>query len=157
MPRKVFTQEFKETAVRLARRPGVSVEQAAIFIQSPLLFGKDAAQFFQHEEPTPLGHHHIENQQIGVFAFGHCQALIAVAGLYFTLFQRDGKRFRMISWMYVVSLAILWAAKGRAYYLAGAYPMIYATGSVWVERSLAGASKSMRAAAQSAICGRGIS
>lgn len=29
MPRKVFTQEFKETAVRLARRPGVSVENIA--------------------------------------------------------------------------------------------------------------------------------
>jgi transposase len=29
MPRKVFTQEFKETAIRLARRPGVSVERVA--------------------------------------------------------------------------------------------------------------------------------
>jgi transposase len=29
MPRKVFTQEFKESAVRLAGRPGVSVENVA--------------------------------------------------------------------------------------------------------------------------------
>ena len=29
MPRKVFTQEFKQTAVRLAQRPGVSVESVA--------------------------------------------------------------------------------------------------------------------------------
>ena len=29
MPRKVFTHEFKESAVRLAHRPGVSVERVA--------------------------------------------------------------------------------------------------------------------------------
>ena len=62
--------------------------------------------------------------------------LIALAGLYFTLFTQDGKRFRMLAWMYVIPLAIFVIAKGRAYYLAPAYPMLYAAGSVWIEQHL---------------------
>jgi hypothetical protein len=38
--------------------------------------------------------------------------------------------------MYVVPLLLFVIAKGRAYYLAGAYPMLYAAGSVWGERWL---------------------
>jgi len=60
-----------------------------------------------------------------------------LAGLYFTLFSRNGKRYRMLAWMYLTPLAIFVIAKGRAYYLAAAYPMLYAAGSVWGERVLA--------------------
>jgi hypothetical protein len=35
--------------------------------------------------------------------------------------------------MYVVPLALFVAMKGRDYYLAPAYPMLYAAGAVWVE------------------------
>lgn len=38
--------------------------------------------------------------------------------------------------MYVVPLIFFVAAKGRGYYLAGAYPMLYAAGSVWGEQWL---------------------
>jgi hypothetical protein len=38
--------------------------------------------------------------------------------------------------MYVVPLLLLVIAKGRGYYLAGAYPMLYAAGSVWAEQRL---------------------
>ena len=64
----------------------------------------------------------------GVFVF--------LAGLYYTLISRDGKRYRMIAWMYLVPLALFLIAKGRAYYLAGAYPMLYAAGSVWIVQAL---------------------
>ena len=61
---------------------------------------------------------------------------LALAGLYFALFSRDGKRFRMLGWMYLIPLALFMIAKGRAYYLAAAYPMLYAAGSVWLEQML---------------------
>ncbi|HEY1422372.1 MAG TPA: glycosyltransferase family 39 protein [Candidatus Acidoferrum sp.] len=57
-------------------------------------------------------------------------------GMYFALISRDGKRFRMLGWMYLVPLTLFLAAKGRAYYLAAAYPMMYAAGAVYLEKTL---------------------
>jgi len=39
----------------------------------------------------------------------------------------------MLGWMYIVPLLLFVVGKGRWYYLAGAYPMLYAAGSVWGE------------------------
>jgi len=39
--------------------------------------------------------------------------------------------------MYVIPLGIFVIAKGRGYYLVGAYPMLYAAGSVWGEQWMA--------------------
>lgn len=60
-----------------------------------------------------------------------------IAGLWFYLFSREGRRYRMLGWMYVVPLVVFVVAKGRAYYLAAAYPMLYAAGAAWGERWLA--------------------
>jgi len=60
-----------------------------------------------------------------------------IAGLYFYLFSPQGKRFRMLGWMYVIPLLLFVVLKGRGYYLAAAYPMLYAAGSVWSEQWLA--------------------
>ena len=60
-----------------------------------------------------------------------------IAGLYFCLLSTKGKPFRMLGWMYVVPLILLLLAKGRGYYLAPAYPMLYAAGSTWGEQWLA--------------------
>lgn len=60
-----------------------------------------------------------------------------MAGLYFCLVSREGKRFRMLGWMYVVPLLLFIVAKGRDYYFAPVYPMLYAAGSVWGGRRLA--------------------
>ena len=65
---------------------------------------------------------------LGIFVF--------LAGLYYTLFSRDGKRFRMLGWMYLIPLALFVVAKGRFYYLAAAYPMLYSAGGVWIEQKL---------------------
>jgi len=59
---------------------------------------------------------------------------LAVAGLWFCFFSGEGKRYRMLGWMYAVPLALLLAMRGRDYYLAPAYPMLYAAGAVWMER-----------------------
>ena len=61
---------------------------------------------------------------------------LALAGLYYCLIASAGRRFRMLGWMYAVPLLLFVIAKGRAYYLAGAYPMLYAAGSVWGEQRL---------------------
>jgi 4-amino-4-deoxy-L-arabinose transferase-like glycosyltransferase len=62
---------------------------------------------------------------------------IWLAGLYSYLFSPKFKRFRMLGWMYVIPLLLFVIAKGRGYYLAPAYPMLYAAGSVWGEQWLA--------------------
>lgn len=59
---------------------------------------------------------------------------LVVAGLYFYLFSQPGRRFRPIAWMYLLPLVIFVVARGRGYYLAGAYPMLYAAGAIWLER-----------------------
>jgi len=62
---------------------------------------------------------------------------LALAGLYYYFFAREGKRFRMLGWMYVVTLLLFMVAKGRSYYMGPAYPMLYAAGAVWGEGWLA--------------------
>lgn len=62
--------------------------------------------------------------------------LLFLTGLYYTVISHDGKRFRMLAWMYLIPLTLFLMAKGRAYYLAAAYPMMYAAGSVWLEGTL---------------------
>ncbi len=46
------------------------------------------------------------------------------------------RRYRMLAWMYLVPLALFFFAKGRGYYMAGAYPMLLAMGAGTAERWL---------------------
>jgi hypothetical protein len=62
---------------------------------------------------------------------------LALAGLWYCFFSRQGRRFHLIGWMYVVALVIFTLAKGRGYYLAAGYPMLFAAGSTWAEQELA--------------------
>jgi Dolichyl-phosphate-mannose-protein mannosyltransferase len=59
-----------------------------------------------------------------------------LAGLYFYLLAPQGRRYRALGWMFVVPLALLFVARGRFYYMAPAYPMLLAAGTVWWERWL---------------------
>ena len=60
-----------------------------------------------------------------------------LAGLWFVFARPEGKRWRMLGWMYVVTLVFLMALRGRDYYLAPAYPMLIAAGAAWSETRLA--------------------
>jgi hypothetical protein len=62
---------------------------------------------------------------------------IWIAGLRWYLFLPAGKPYRTLGWMYIVPLALFIVAKGRDYYLAATYPMLYAAGAVWAERWIA--------------------
>ena len=61
---------------------------------------------------------------------------LALAGLYYFFFK-NGRRFRMLAWMYLIPLALFLIAQGRGYYLAPAYPMLYAAGAVFLDDWLA--------------------
>ena len=58
-------------------------------------------------------------------------APLALAGL--IAFLRD-RHYRMLAWMYLIPLALFFLAKGRGYYMAGAYPMLLAMGAAAGER-----------------------
>jgi hypothetical protein len=62
---------------------------------------------------------------------------IWVSGVYFYFFSPAGQRFRALGWMYIVPLLFFVIAKGRGYYLAAAYPMLYAAGAVLLDQWLA--------------------
>lgn len=61
---------------------------------------------------------------------------LAAAGLYFFFFTEHGRPFRLLCWAYIFTLLLFVVAKGRNYYLAPAYPMLYAGGAVWLEEWL---------------------
>jgi 4-amino-4-deoxy-L-arabinose transferase-like glycosyltransferase len=69
------------------------------------------------------------------------------AGLWYLFAREDGKRYRMLGWMYVLALAGLMAARGRDYYLSPAYPMLIACGAAYVE----GRMRSLRIAWQQTV------
>jgi Dolichyl-phosphate-mannose-protein mannosyltransferase len=59
---------------------------------------------------------------------------LAGAGLWFYFFEE--KRYRIMGWMYLVPLIMLVVLRGRDYYQAPGYPMLYAAGAVWAERKI---------------------
>jgi len=60
-------------------------------------------------------------------------ALVWMAGIGFLLFHRQGKRYRALGVTYFVFLAVMMVLKGKDYYLAPIYPMLYAAGGVFWE------------------------
>ena len=57
-----------------------------------------------------------------------------LAGLGFYLFAREGRPYRALGWVYVVLFVLFAALNSRFYFLAPAYPMLFAAGGVAVER-----------------------
>src|SRR5438093_2977758 len=57
-----------------------------------------------------------------------------VAGLLWVFGSRDGGRYRAIGIIYLVTLAEFLLLHGKSYYLAPAYPMLFAAGGVAAER-----------------------
>jgi hypothetical protein len=58
---------------------------------------------------------------------------IWVAGIYFFLVSNQGKKYKMLVWIYIIALVIYLLMKGKSYYLAPAYPVLLAGGSVIIE------------------------
>jgi hypothetical protein len=77
---------------------------------------------------------------------------LCLAGLYFYFLSPAGSRFRPLGWMYVVPLLLFVIAKGRGYYLAAAYPMLYAAGAVWSEQWLASRGRRFVGSLRAIVC-----
>jgi hypothetical protein len=93
-------------------------------------------QFLQHIHVRDVGEGRADGFLPDQFlicanAFAAC---LWLAGL--VCFLRD-RRYRMLTWMYLIPLALFFFAKGRGYYVAGAYPMLLAMGSAAGERWVA--------------------
>jgi 4-amino-4-deoxy-L-arabinose transferase-like glycosyltransferase len=59
-----------------------------------------------------------------------------LAGVFYFFAARDAKAYRLLGWAYLLPLAIFFFVKGRMYYVGGAYPMLFAGGSVLWQRSV---------------------
>ena len=86
------------------------------------------AQTLKNIQPAPLGFLRdqiLYNNPLAIF--------IAVAGLWFFFFHKEGKKFRLLGWMYVALYGLFFFQGGKDYYLAGAYPILFAGGAVALE------------------------
>lgn len=81
---------------------------------------------------TPLGY--IGRQ---IFFLNPLPFPIWLAGLLWFFFGREGRRYRTLGWAYAVSLVVMIVMGGKDYYLAPAYPMLFAAGAVAIERAFA--------------------
>ena len=61
-----------------------------------------------------------------------------LAGLWYLMRDREGKGIRVLGWIFLVILLCMLVLHGRIYYMAPAYPMLFAAGAVafqdWAER-----------------------
>jgi hypothetical protein len=67
---------------------------------------------------------------------GPASLLVWVGGLWFFL-RRKGREVRFLGWTFVFFFGIMMALKGKNYYLAPAYPMLFAAGGTWWEQRTA--------------------
>jgi len=62
-----------------------------------------------------------------------------LAGLGWLFFGREGRRYRVLGWAFVVTFGVFMALHGKDYYVAPAYPMLFAAGGVvceaWIEHT----------------------
>ncbi len=137
---------------------GVLLTNARQYLKSPWLWGGVALSVLiflpnliwqaQHNFISLdfLGSIHARDVRIGrtseflVDQFMTCTNLATIpiwfAGLYFYFRAPAGKHYRLIGWLYVIPLVLFIVTQGRGYYLAPAYPMLLAGGSVWLEQWL---------------------
>ena len=94
-------------------------------------------QFLQHIHARDVGQGRAKGflwEQVVI-----CANLLAtplwVAGLIALL---RSPRYRMLGWMYLIPCVLFLLGNGRSYYLAAAYPMLFAMGGVVAERWVAG-------------------
>lgn len=57
-----------------------------------------------------------------------------VAGLYYLFFDRRGRKYRFLAWIWLTVIVLLIISSGKNYYSLGAYPMLFAVGAVAIEQ-----------------------
>jgi hypothetical protein len=67
-----------------------------------------------------------------------------LAGLWYFLLDREGRRFRMLGITYLTVLVLMIVFKAKNYYMLPVYPMLFAGGAVWWMKTLSGQQKIAR-------------
>jgi len=67
-------------------------------------------------------------------------------GLAFLLFQKGGRNWRVLGLTFLLTIGILLALSGKAYYTLGAYPLLFAAGGVALEKNFSAGGKFLRPA-----------
>lgn len=95
--------------------------------------------FLQHIHKRDVGEGRANGFWLGQLMINASPLLapLWLAGLYYFFADRDGKRYRMLGWLYVIPVALLFAMKGRDYYAGAVYPMLLAAGCVLWDRLVA--------------------
>jgi len=57
-----------------------------------------------------------------------------LAGLWFYFFTKDGKSTRPAGWIYAILFFVFMLQQAKFYFLAAAYPMLFAAGAFWFEQ-----------------------
>jgi hypothetical protein len=78
-----------------------------------------------------------------------------ITGLIYYFFLPDGRRYRLLGWLYLISFMLFLVMQGRSYYLGAAYPMLYAAGAVtwehWLNTRPQGRARVWKAATWAAV------
>lgn len=61
-------------------------------------------------------------------------APVWIAGVWYFLADKNGRRFRFLGVCYLVALALMIYLKAKSYYLVPVYPMLFAAGAIWWEQ-----------------------
>lgn len=64
---------------------------------------------------------------------------VMAAGLLFYFRDLEGRKNRMLGWVFITALLIMLVLRAKVYYLLPAYPILFAGGAVWVEQRWIGA------------------
>ena len=65
---------------------------------------------------------------------GYIAAILVICALLF-FFSKPGRPYRALGWAYLFFLAQMMLLRGKMYYVAPVYPMIFAAGAVWIDRA----------------------
>jgi 4-amino-4-deoxy-L-arabinose transferase-like glycosyltransferase len=57
-----------------------------------------------------------------------------LAGLLFIIFAEEGKKYRFYAWAFLFVVLLMIYLKGKAYYILGIYPVLFAFGAAWLEK-----------------------
>jgi len=68
-----------------------------------------------------------------IFNLNPLNLLIWGAGMLFFFITEQGRRYRMLAWIFFIPFLVFLLMKGKPYYLAPAYPVFFASGSVIIE------------------------
>jgi hypothetical protein len=60
-----------------------------------------------------------------------------LAGLWYFFYTPEGRPYRALGWAFVIVYAVFFALHGKSYYLAPAYPVMFAGGAVFWDRYIA--------------------